>query len=49
MDEILQCYHSNETSSAVLSLGAIYLVYSSNSWVSGWNPMVLPIKENQIK
>ena len=49
VDEILCCYHSNETSSAVLSLGAIYLVYSSNSWVRGWNPMVLPIKENQIK
>ena len=31
VDEMLQCYHSNETSSAVLSLDAIYLVYSSNS------------------
>ena len=30
VDEILWCYHSNETSSAVLSHGAIYLVCSSN-------------------
>ena len=29
-DEILWCYHSNETSSAVLSHGTIYLVCSSN-------------------
>ena len=46
MDEILWCYHSNETSSAVLSHGAIYLVCSSNFWVYGWNPMVLPFKWN---
>ena len=30
VDEILWCYHSNETSSAVLSHGTIYLVWSSN-------------------
>ena len=30
VDEILWCYHSNETSSAVLSHGTIYLVRSSN-------------------
>ena len=30
VDEILWCYHSNETSSAVLSHGAIYLVCCSN-------------------
>ena len=30
VDEILWCYYSNETSSAVLSHGTIYLVYSSN-------------------
>ena len=30
VDEILRCYHSNETSSAVLSHGTIYLVCSSN-------------------
>ena len=30
MDEILWCYHSNETSSAVLSHGTIYSVCSSN-------------------
>ena len=29
-DEILRCDHSNETSSAVLSHGTIYLVCSSN-------------------
>ena len=46
MDEILWCYHSNETSSAVLSHGTIYLVRSSNFWVCGWNPTVLPFKWN---
>ena len=30
VDEILWCYHSNETSLAVLSHGTIYLVCSSN-------------------
>ena len=30
VDEILWCYHSNETSSAVLLHGTIYLVCSSN-------------------
>ena len=30
VDEILWCNHSNETSSAVLSNGTIYLVHSSN-------------------
>ena len=30
VDQILCCYHSNETSSAVLSHGTIYLVCSSN-------------------
>ena len=33
MDEILWCDHSNETSSAVLSHDAIYLVCSSNCCV----------------
>ena len=28
VDEMLQCYHSNETFSAVLSDGTIYLVQS---------------------
>ena len=46
VDEILWCYHLNETSSAVLSHGAIYLVCSSNFWVCGSNPMVLPFKWN---
>ena len=30
VDEILWCYHSNETSSAVLSHGTVYLVCRSN-------------------
>ena len=30
VDEILWCYHSNETSSAVLSLGTICSVCGSN-------------------
>ena len=46
VDEILWCYHLNETSSAVLSHGTIYLVCISNFWVRGWNPMVLPFKWN---
>ena len=46
MDEILWCYHSNETSSAVLSHVTIYLVCSSNFWICGWKPMVLPFKWN---
>ena len=29
MDEILWCYHSNETSSAILSHGTIYLIYAA--------------------
>ena len=33
VDEILWCYHSNETSSAVLLHGTIYLVCSSTFWV----------------
>ena len=39
-------HHSNETSSAVLSHGTIYLVCSSNFWIYGWNTMVLPFKWN---
>ena len=46
VDEIVWCYHSNVTSSVVLSHGTIYLVCSSNFWVCGWNPMVLPFKWN---
>ena len=45
-DEILRCDRSNETSSAVLSRGTIYLVCCSNFWVSGSNPMVLPLNWN---
>ena len=46
VDEILWCDHSNETSSAILSHGTIYLVCSSNFWVCGWNPMVWLFKWN---
>ena len=46
VDEILWRYHSNNASSAVLSHGTIYLLCSSNFWVCGWNPMVLPFKWN---
>ena len=49
MDEILWCYYSNETSSAVLSHGTIYLVCSSNFWICRWNPMVLPFKWNLFR
>ena len=46
VDEILWCYHSNETSSAVLSHGTICIVCFSNFRVWGWNPMVSPFKWN---
>ena len=46
VDEILWCDHSNETSSAVLSHGTIYLVCSSNFWVCGRNSMMWPFKWN---
>ena len=46
VDEIVWCCHSNEISSAVLSHGTIYLVCSSNFWVSEQNPMVWPFKWN---
>ena len=40
VDEILWCYHSNETSSAVLSHGTIYLVCSSfkSAYKNLWSP-----------
>ena len=40
VDEILWCYHSNETSLAVLSHDTIYLVCSSNFSVCTLNPLV---------
>ena len=46
VDKILWCFHSNETSSVVLSLVAIHLVCSFNFRVCGPNPMVLPFKRN---
>ena len=46
VNQILWCYHSNKTSSAVLSHGTIHLVCSSNFWVCGWNPMMWPFKWN---
>ena len=48
VDETLWCYHSNETSIAVLSHGTIYLVCSYNFGVCGWNPMVSPFKWNLL-
>ena len=42
----LWCDHSNETSSAVLSHGTIYIVCFSNLLVYGWNPMVWAFKWN---
>ena len=48
VDEILWCYDSNETSSAVLSHGAICFARCYNFWVCGWNPMVLPFKWNLL-
>ena len=39
MKSVLWCYHSNETSSAVLSHGTICLGYNSTFWVCGWIPM----------
>ena len=49
-DKILQCGHSNETSSAVISVSycTVYLVRTSNLWVCGWNPIVLPFKWNHF-
>ena len=49
VEEILWCYHSNETFSAILSHGTIYLVCSANFWVCGWNPMVLTFKWNLFR
>ena len=40
VDEILWCDHSHETSSVVLSHGAIYLICSPNVSAGGRNPMV---------
>ena len=42
----LWCDHSNKTSSAVLSHGAIYTVCFSNLLVYGWNPMMWAFKWN---
>ena len=39
VDEILSCYHSNETSSAVLSHDTIYLVCNSNRFESVDRPV----------
>ena len=48
MDEILWCYHSNETSSAALSHGTIYLVCCSNFCVCGYTSVMLPFKWNLL-
>ena len=46
-DEILWCYHSNETTSVVLLQGTFYLVCSSNFRVWGWTAVVWPFKLNR--
>ena len=46
VNEISFFYHSNETSSAVLLHGTIYLACSCYFWVFGPKPMVLPFKWN---
>ena len=46
VDEFLWCYHSNETSSAVLSRGTICLVCSSNFWVRERNLLMWLLKWN---
>ena len=48
VDEILWCYHSNETSSAVFSHGTTCFVCGFNFWVCVWNPMVWPFKWNLV-
>ena len=49
MYQIRWCYHSNESSSVVLSHGTIYLVWSSNVWVWGWYPKVRPFYWNLFR
>ena len=46
LDEILQCDHSNERYSAVISCGTVHLAVQggSNFWVLGRNPTVWPLK-----
>ena len=46
VDEILWCYHSNESYWAVLSCGTVvYAVQGSSTfWDLGWNPVVWPFK-----
>ena len=49
VDEILRCYHSNETSSAVLSHGTIYLVCSSTFEVFRWKSFGVTIDKKPLK
>ena len=46
VEEILWCNHSNKTSPAVLSYGAIH--FESHFWVCGWNSVVWPCKWNLL-
>ena len=46
--KLLWCDHPNETSSAVLSHGTIYIICFSNFWVYGPNPMMWPFKWNLL-
>ena len=48
VDEILWCYHSNETSSAVLSHGSIYLVCSSTLEVFRWKSFGVTIDTKSL-
>ena len=44
VDEILWCYHSNESFSAGINLRTASLVCSSNFLVGRCNPMMLPFR-----
>ena len=46
VDEILKCYHSDESYWAVLSCGTVYYAVKGGSilWFRGWNPNVWPFK-----
>ena len=51
VDKILWCDHSNETFSAVLSLGTIYILgcYKTNIWDSSWNLILATLGSERVK
>ena len=49
VDEILWCYHSNETSSAVLSQRNIYVVCSSNFFSLWMKPYGVTIQVKPLQ